>query len=90
MRWDEVGLRVYVPRPRPLVLLLHKLQFGKTMGGERKVYGCPKAYVDLSLPLSANFGSTDGSPFMESVPNRDSCSLETASGNHSSRRAREY
>ena len=93
MRWDAVRLRVYsrdCARPPPLVLLLHKLQFGKAMGGKRKVYGSPKACINLSLPHPASFGSTDGLLFMKSVLNSNSYSRKTASGNHSSRRAREY
>ena len=54
------------------------------------MYGYPKAYVDFSLLHSASFGSAGGLPSMESVPHRNSYSMETASGNQSSRRAREY
>ena len=54
------------------------------------MYGYPKAYVDLNLIHPVSFGSAGGLLSMEGVPNRNSYSMETVSGDYSSRRAREY
>ena len=45
MCWDTAGSRVYFqdcPSPRQLVLLLHKLQFGKAMGGRGRRMVIPR------------------------------------------------